>query len=112
MIIIDVLESPIGPLTLAERGARICMLHFGDDGPRIDETLERWYPGEAMDRRTLANLRDILERYFAGEHTVIDAVAVELNGTPFQKRVWQALRHIPSGSTISYSQLARRIGEP
>jgi methylated-DNA-[protein]-cysteine S-methyltransferase len=112
MIIIDVLESPIGPLTLAERAARTCMLHFGGDGPPIDATLERWYPGEARDRRTLATLRGVLSQYFAGEHRAIDSVVVELNGTPFQKRVWQALRHIPSGSTISYSDLARRIGEP
>jgi methylated-DNA-[protein]-cysteine S-methyltransferase len=37
---------------------------------------------------------------------------VELNGTPFQKNVWQALRRIPAGTTISYAELAKRIGEP
>lgn len=112
MIQIDVVESPIGPLTIAERAARVCLLHFGADGPAIDRTLERWYPGEPRDRRPVTALREGLARYFAGEHTVIDTVPVELNGTPFQKRVWQALRHIPSGSTLSYGQLARRIGEP
>jgi len=112
MIQIDVIESPIGPLTVAERAARVCLLHFGGDRPAIDQTLARWYPGEARDRRTLAAVRGLLSRYFAGEHGVIDAAAVELNGTPFQKRVWQSLRHIPSGSTVSYAELARRIGEP
>jgi O6-methylguanine-DNA--protein-cysteine methyltransferase len=46
------------------------------------------------------------------EHAAIDTVPVELNGTPFQKQVWQALRRIPHGSTISYAELAKRIGEP
>src|SRR5262245_55569109 len=112
MIRIDVFESPIGPLTVAARGTRICLLHFGGDGRAIDKTLERWHPGEPRDRQSLAHVRAMLSRYFAGKHDAIEDVAVELNGTPFQTRVWQALRHIPSGSTISYAQLARRIGEP
>jgi methylated-DNA-[protein]-cysteine S-methyltransferase len=112
MIQIDVVESPIGPLTVADRAARICLLHFGGDGPDIDTILERWYPGEPTDRRRLTELRGVLSRYFAGEHAVIDTVPVELNGTAFQKRVWKALRRIPHGSTLSYAELARRIGEP
>jgi methylated-DNA-[protein]-cysteine S-methyltransferase len=54
----------------------------------------------------------VLTRYFAGETAAIDGVAVEMNGTPFQKTVWAALRRIPCGTTISYADLARRIGEP
>ena len=112
MIAIDTVESPIGALTIAERAARVCMLHFGADGADIDTTLERWYPGEPRDRRRIDTVRGMLTRYFDGHPGVIDDVAVELNGTPFQKRVWQALRRIPAGTTISYAELARRIGEP
>jgi methylated-DNA-[protein]-cysteine S-methyltransferase len=112
MIQIDTIESPVGPLTVAERGTRVCLLHFGDDQPAIDETFGRWYPGEPRVRRPIESLRSLLARYFGGDAAVIDAVPVELNGTEFQKRVWQALRRIPSGSTISYGELARRIGEP
>jgi methylated-DNA-[protein]-cysteine S-methyltransferase len=112
MIEIDTIASEIGPLTVAERAARLCLLHFGADDPSIDEMLARWYPGEPTLRRPVPAVRGVLARYFGGEHGVIDAVAVELNGTDFQKRVWQALRRIPSGSTISYAELARRIGEP
>jgi methylated-DNA-[protein]-cysteine S-methyltransferase len=111
MLLIDQVDSPLGPLTLAERGMRLCLLHFGEDGPAIDATLERWYPGEPRDRRPIAQLRAVLSRYFAGEITAIDDIPVELNGTDFQKRVWQALRRIPAGSTLSYGALARRIGE-
>ena len=112
MIQVDCIDSPIGPLTVAVRAERICLLHFGGDEAAIDTTLERWYPGEPRDRRAIALVRGLLSRYFAGEHAVIYTVPVELNGTPFQKKVWQALRRIPHGSTISYAELAKRIGEP
>ena len=112
MIAIDCVDSPIGPLTLADRAERLCLLHFGADGAGIDRTIERWYPGEPRVRRELSSLRASLTRYFDGDTTAIDGIAVELNGTDFQKRVWQALRRIPSGNTISYAELARRIGEP
>ena len=112
MIVVDVIDSPVGRLTLCDRAERLCLLHFGDDGPSIDETLERWYPGEPRARRVLPRLRAVLERYFGGELEALETIAVELNGTSFQKQVWQALRRIPCGSTISYAELARRIGVP
>jgi methylated-DNA-[protein]-cysteine S-methyltransferase len=112
MIAIDVAESPIGPLAVAERGGRVCLLHFGGDGPEVDAMFDRWYPGEPRNRQPIAALRDTLGRYFDGDLAVLDTFAVELNGTPFQKSVWTALRRIPCGTTISYAELARRIGEP
>ena len=112
MVIVDAHQSPIGPLTAAERAGRVCLLHFGADGPDIDPVLERWYPGEPRVRRPLPEVADALRRYFAGDLAALDAVPAELNGTPFQKTVWQALRRIPPGTTISYGELARRIGQP
>ena len=112
MIQVDTVDSAIGPLTIGERAGRLCLLHFGPDDQWVETTLERWYPGEPRARRAVAAVRSMLSRYFAGECAAIDAVAVELNGTAFQKKVWQALRRIPTGSTISYAELARRIGEP
>jgi methylated-DNA-[protein]-cysteine S-methyltransferase len=99
-------------LTTAERAGRVCLLHFGPDGPDVDRMFDRWYPGEPRNRQPLTELGAVLTRYFGGETTAIDAVAVEMNGTPFQKTVWAALRRIPCGTTISYAELARRIGEP
>ena len=112
VVLLDTLESPVGTLTLAERAGRVCMLHFGDDRPAIDTVFDRWYPGEPRKRQPLTTLKARLERYFAGEPTAIDAIPVELNGTAFQKTVWQALRRIPCGTTISYAELAKRIGDP
>ena len=112
VVIVDTVDSPIGPLTTAERGGRVCLLHFGADGADVDRMFDRWYPGEPRARQKGAIARPVLERYFGGDHAALDTVPVELNGTPFQKNVWQALRRIPSGTTISYSELAKRIGEP
>jgi methylated-DNA-[protein]-cysteine S-methyltransferase len=112
VIRIETVDSPIGPLTAAERAGRVCLLHFGADGADVDRMFDRWYPGEARNREALPDVTAALSRYFSGQTAAIDAIAVELNGTAFQKRVWTALRRIPCGSTISYAELARRIGEP
>ena len=90
----------------------MCLLHFGVDGTDVDRMFDRWYPGEPRNRQPLPEIGAILTRYFDGETTAIDAIPVELNGTPFQKTVWTALRRIPCGTTNSYAELARRIGEP
>ena len=111
MILIQTLDSPIGPLTAAERAGRVCLLHFGADGPAIDQMFDRWYPGEPRARQPIPAVGSALARYFAGEIGALDTIAVELNGTPFQKKAWQALRRIPAGTTISYADLAKRIGE-
>src|SRR5829696_1589279 len=108
MIQIHTFESPIGPLTAAERGGRVCLLHFGADSPQIDRIFDRWYAGEPRTRQPLAGMGNVLRRYFGGELSALDGVPVELNGTPFQRKVWLALRRIPSGATISYAELARR----
>lgn len=55
---------------------------------------------------------DALRRYFDGEDVSLDAIPVALRGTPFQRRVWEALRTIPRGKVVSYAHIAKRIGVP
>jgi methylated-DNA-[protein]-cysteine S-methyltransferase len=113
--VIDVrrVDSPIGPLTLALRGARLCLLHFGADEHTAAATLRRWYPDEAFgSAEESAAVVDRLASYFAGETTVLDGIEVEMNGTPFQRRVWEALREVRAGTTMSYAGIARRIDSP
>jgi methylated-DNA-[protein]-cysteine S-methyltransferase len=50
--------------------------------------------------------------YLAGDVTALDAVAADPGGTPFQAHVWAELRRIPAGTTITYGELAQRIGQP
>jgi methylated-DNA-[protein]-cysteine S-methyltransferase len=113
MIGIATLDSPIGPLTLAARGDRVCLLHFGPDGPAIRRSLERWYPGQAIVKNSdPAGAGTVLAAYFAGDIHALDRITVEMNGTPFQKRVWEALRRVRAGTTVPYSAIARTIQAP
>lgn len=62
--------------------------------------------------RAPKELREPLERYFAGEIRAIDSIPTRTAGTEFQRSVWAALRTIPAGKTWSYGDLAVRIGRP
>lgn len=111
MIHFDSIASPVGELTLAARESRLCLLHFGSESAAVRRTLERWYPAQPIERhRDPAGAATALRRYFGGDVAALDGIEVELNGTPFQRRVWEALRNIRAGSTRSYADLAREIG--
>ncbi|HTL86271.1 MAG TPA: methylated-DNA--[protein]-cysteine S-methyltransferase [Acidimicrobiia bacterium] len=65
------------------------------------------------ERQDGAGVYDALSRYFAGDRDALDDIFVEPDdGTPFQRAVWRELRRIPAGTTISYAELARRVGRP
>ena len=53
-----------------------------------------------------------MRAYFKGDIAIIDTLPVATSGTEFQSRIWQALRKIDRGTTITYAELARRIGKP
>lgn len=112
MIPLDVLASPIGPLTAAERDGRVCLLWFDANADSAQRALGRWYPGERIASGKCVHASAALRRYFDGELTALDGVDVEMNGTPFQKSVWAALRKVRPGKTATYSEIARRIGTP
>ena len=111
MVRFDEIASPIGPLTIAERAGRLCLLRFGSLDDDVLTMFEGCAPREPRERRPIPATAAALARYFAGDIPAIDDVAVELNGTRFQKDVWNALRRIPAGSTVSYATLAARIGQ-
>ena len=62
--------------------------------------------------RMLARARAAFERYFAGAADALTALPVDPHGSEFQRRVWRALREIPSGATASYGGIARKVGSP
>jgi methylated-DNA-[protein]-cysteine S-methyltransferase len=106
-------ESPIGPLTLASHDGRVCLLHFGDADPAVHRTLRGWYPADAIEEHPdPAGAATRLGRYFAGQLDAVDGIEVELNGTVFQKRVWNALLTVRAGRTAAYTEIARAIGAP
>jgi methylated-DNA-[protein]-cysteine S-methyltransferase len=107
------IESPVGALTLAAHGAKVCLVHFGPASPAIRASLAKWYPGAAVEEgRDPAGAASALRRYFDGDLGSLDEVDVELHGTPFQQRVWMALRGVAAGTTTSYADLAARVGSP
>jgi methylated-DNA-[protein]-cysteine S-methyltransferase len=104
------MPSPIGELLLVAEGAALTHIHFeGAGSARLADSGSRRVAADAA--RVLAETRAQLEAYFAGRLERFD-LPLGARGTPFQTRVWSALRDIPFGETISYAELARRIGEP
>jgi methylated-DNA-[protein]-cysteine S-methyltransferase len=95
MLRIDTVETPIGPLHLAFSGDALCGARF--DAP---------FTGD----RASTSIGERVRAYFAGDLRALDGVPIEMNGTPFQRRVWQALRGIPAGETRTYGELARLLG--
>ncbi|CAN5866172.1 methylated-DNA--[protein]-cysteine S-methyltransferase [soil metagenome] len=113
MIELSVVQTPIGPLTLAARSGRICLLHFGDDEGAARATVTKWYGSVPINSvPDPAGAATVLTHYFAGDLDALDAVEVEMNGTDFQRRVWAALRDVKAGTTASYSQVAVAVGSP
>ncbi len=97
---ISALETPVGLLTLAE-----------EDGALI----RIWFPAEAAppstvrETPTLTRAKKQLTEYFSGSRKAFE-LPLEPGGTAFQRLCWSALREIPYGETVSYGEIARRIG--
>lgn len=99
------IDSPVGPLLLASDEAGLRCLSFVRDGRPAPAADWRLDPG------ALAPVVAELEAYFAGRLTRF-TVPLAPRGTPFQLAVWRALCDIPYGETVSYGEIARRIGRP
>jgi len=111
MICFTEMQSPIGLLRLrgTERGLTGLFMETHRHGPETNEQ-RSWKRDDNLFKVACAQLDD----YFAGRRTTFD-LAVDrdgLGGTPFQRLVWRELEKIPYGITISYGDLARRIGNP
>jgi len=100
------IPTPLGTFVGAvdERGA-VLAIDFDESGP-----IQGW-TDLVRDAERLRPLARSLERYFAGEQRAFEH-ALAPAGTPFQQAVWRELVRIPFGETISYGELARRVGEP
>ena len=104
--LVTTVDSPIGPLTLMARDGHLTHLVMEDQAHAVAPP-----PGSQRDDDVFAEVATQLDEYFAGERTTFD-VPMTLEGTDFQRRVWAQLCSIPYGETISYGELARRVGNP
>jgi methylated-DNA-[protein]-cysteine S-methyltransferase len=99
-------DTPIGPMLLAGSGERLHVSSF-PSGSRARQPRSDWIRDDAA----LSEPARQLEAYFAGELTQFD-LELAPGGNPFQMAVWAELEKIPYGETVSYGDIARRIGEP
>ena len=112
-VLLGMMETPVGTLTVAAHGERVCLVHFGANDGQVRTTLSAWYPDAAIrDARDPAGAVAVLNRYFKGDLESLGEIEVELHGTPFQRDVWMALRTVKAGTTKSYAQLASQVGTP
>ena len=103
----DVIETPIGPLLAAADGDGLRRIFFPDRKGRVHEPEADW----TRDPRPFRDLREQLAEYFAGRRRTF-SLKLAPEGTEFQQSTWRALVEIPYGETVSYAELARRIGRP
>ena len=101
--------TPVGPIVVLATETAVRAVLFGEaDAARV-HTGGTAVPNDS--HPVLVEARRQLEEYFAGDRLDFD-LPLDPVGTPFQMQVWQTLRGIPYGSTISYGEQARRLGDP
>jgi len=96
----------------SERG--VCAVLLGDNPLALAGDLRQHFPNSMLTSRHDADIRRLVARvqeFLESPHGTFDE-PLDIWGTDLQKRVWQALREIPSGETASYSDIARRLGAP
>jgi len=106
-------ECSLGSILIARSDRGVCAILLGDDPDVLARDLQDTFPranligGDAEFEQLVASVVGFVEAPAVGLDLPLD-----IRGTAFQQRVWQALREIPAGSTTSYSEIARRIGSP
>lgn len=112
--LIDTMSTPLGTaILIADEAGALRMHQWADPAERWRKEFHRRH-GDAAPLACANPFGHVaaLERYFAGDMTALDSIRVAFTGTPFQLKVWNALRTIAAGSTVSYGALAKRIGAP
>lgn len=99
-------DSPIGTLLLVGNDQALHGLYM-QDGRKPKQIDSDWEHTASC----FADVKAQLREYFAGERVAFD-LALAMDGTPFERRVWSALTEIPYGETCSYGELARSLGQP
>ncbi|MDB5592914.1 bifunctional DNA-binding transcriptional regulator/O6-methylguanine-DNA methyltransferase Ada [Enterovirga sp.] len=106
-------ECSLGSILVGQTPKGVCAILIGDDPDALARDLQDRFPkarligGDAGFEAVVASVVGLVEAPGLGLDLPLD-----LRGTAFQERVWQALRLVPAGETVSYKDLARRIGEP
>jgi AraC family transcriptional regulator of adaptative response/methylated-DNA-[protein]-cysteine methyltransferase len=106
-------ECSLGSILVAQSARGVCAILLGDDPDQLMRDLQNMFPranviaGDREFEQLVSRVVGFVEKPDRGLDLPLD-----LRGTAFQQRVWQALRKIPFGSTVSYTDLARKLGKP
>jgi methylated-DNA-[protein]-cysteine S-methyltransferase len=115
-LLVDCIETPIGELAIVvDEAGRLRAVDWTEHDDNMQRSLRLHYGEHGVSltpARNPAGLSAAMRAYFAGNLKAIDDLPVATGGTEFQRQVWRALRQIPCGETVSYGELARRIGRP
>ena len=110
-LLTDRISTPIGDMILVARDGVLLLLEFEDAGERVARKLmKRFSVHELQSGANPFGLSDKIRAYYDGDLHVIDDILADGGGTAFETSVWQQLRRIPLGETISYGELAKRLG--
>ena len=103
-----IIASPVGALTLVASDEGLAAILWENDNPkrvRLGELTD------GSDHPVILQAEQQLAEYFAGKRSAF-SIRLDMAGTEFQKKVWQALLTIPFGETRSYNEIARQVGNP
>lgn len=106
-------QCSLGAILVAESGKGICAIALGDDPDALVQDIQDQFPkahfigGDSVFENRVAQIVGFIEAPAIGFDLPLD-----LQGTAFQQRVWRALSRVPAGQTVSYTDIAQRIGEP
>ena len=111
-ILSDHIETPLGTMLLLARDGALIGLEFDDQPERVARDLRlRFGSSERFPADNPNGFSDRIRAYFAGDIKAIEGIPTDGGGTTFQRRVWEELKRIPCGVTISYGTLAKRLGD-
>jgi methylated-DNA-[protein]-cysteine S-methyltransferase len=109
----DRIDSPIGTILLVVDDNKLCSLDYADYEPRMMTLLQRRYGAVQLEQVSdPSGFSSRIRDYLTGDYGCLDAIPVSTGGTAFQQEVWLALRSIPPGKTLTYGQLAAKLGKP
>lgn len=106
-------ECSLGAILVAQSGRGVCAILLGDDPDGLARSLQDYFPrtrlisGDSVFKQLMATVVNFVEAPGLGLNLPLD-----MHGTAFQKRVWQALCEIPVGQIASYTEIAHRVGAP
>ena len=103
--------TPLGTVLAAVTDKGLCSIKLGDERARLRRLLAEEFPHAELSEDPHSAFRKEIQAFIAGEASLA-RVPLDIRGTVFQRRVWEALRRIPRGETRTYRDIARAVGAP